>query len=355
MSELARGETVGGRYDVVREIGRGGMQIVYLANDNVLQRHVVLKAPKDTRAARRFHDSAVLSATVNHPNVARTLDYIEYDDRFYLIEEYVHGEDLKKVASRFVRLDAHTAAYVLHHLVRAVAASHRVDVVHRDLKPSNIMVAGGLAFAGLKVTDFGIAKMAEHEVGEHVGGDDDTTAQSSTVMNALAYIAPEVLNAPHDVRKAADVWAVSAIAWELLTGKPPFGSGLQAVTRILDGPAPTLGPALARHPQFGSLASELAALLLTGMDRAVGKRPSAAQLAQSCDRLCYLPPTRELGTVQRYPRDTWGFIQAAAGDDVFFHVQSVVGARPQLGTTVWFTRFKGAPSPRAIPVVPLVS
>ena len=353
MSELASGATVGGRYDVIREIGRGGMQVVYLANDDTLQRTVVLKVPKDTRAARRFHDSAVLSATVNHPNIASTLDYIADNDHFFLIEEYVDGEDLKKVASKFAHLDAHTAAYVLHHLARAVAASHRVNVVHRDLKPSNIMVAGGLSFVALKVTDFGIAKMAEHEVGEHVG-DDDSTAQSSTVMNALAYMAPEVLNAPHNVQKAADVWAVSAIVWELLTGKPPFGSGLQAVTRILGGPEPTLDPAIAGHPQFGPLADELAALLLNGMERAVEKRPSAAQLAQFCDKLCYLPPVRELGTVKSYPRGTWGFIRATAGDDVFFHVQSVIGTRPKLGTTVWFTRFEGAPSPRAIPVVPLI-
>ena len=264
------------------------------------------------------------------------------------------GQDLRKVASKFARLDAHTTAYVLHHLARAVAASHRVDVVHRDLKPSNIMVAGGLDFAALKVTDFGIAKMAEHEVREHVG-DDDSTARSSTVMNALAYIAPEVLNAPHDVRKAADVWAVCAIGWELLTGRPPFGSGLQAVPQILGGPVPTLDPVVARHFQFGTLARELASLLLNGMERAVEKRPSAAQLAQSCDRLCYLPPAREIGTVESYPRNTWGFIRAAAGDDVFFHVQSVVGTRPKLGTTVWFTRFKGSPSPRAIPVVPVIS
>ena len=355
MSELASGETVGGRYEVVGEIGRGGMQVVYLATDDTLQRTVVLKVPKDTRAARRFHDSAVLSATVNHPNIASTLDYIEDDaDHFFLIEEYVDGEDLKKVASQFARLDPHTAAYVLHHLARAVAASHRVNVVHRDLKPSNIMVAGGLSFAALKVTDFGIAKMAEHEVGEHVG-DDDSTAQSSTVMNALAYMAPEVINSPHDVQKAADVWAVSAIVWELLTGKPPFGSGLQAVTRILEGPVPTLDPAIAQHPQFGPLADELTALLLNGMDRAVEKRPSAAQLVQFCDKLCYLPPARELGTVENYPGNTWGFIRATAGDDVFFHVQSVIGTPPKPGTTVWFTRFEGAPNPRAIPVVPLIS
>ena len=294
-------------------------------------------------------------ATVNHPNVAGTLDYIEDDaDRFFLVEEYVDGEDLRRVASRFRRLDPHTAAYVLHHLARGVAASHRVGVVHRDLKPSNIMVAGALSFAGVKVTDFGIAKMAEHEVGEHVG-DDDSTAQSSTVMNALAYMAPEVINSPHDVQKAADVWAVAAIVWNLLTGKPPFGSGLQAVTRILEGPVPSLDPAIARHSQFGPLARELAALLLNGMERAVEKRPAAAQLARYCDKLCYLPPARELGTVENYPRSTWGFIRTAVGDEVFFHVRSVVGTRPEPGTPVWFTRFDGAPNPRAIPVVPLIS
>src|ERR1041384_6157592 len=137
------------------------MQEVYRARDVVLERLVALKVPQDARVARKFRDSAVISARVNHPNVAKTLDYFEESGgKFYLVEELIQGENLREVSVKFERLDPHTVAHVLHHLARGLAAAHRVGVVHRDLKPSNIMVVGGLAFLGLKITDFGIAKMA---------------------------------------------------------------------------------------------------------------------------------------------------------------------------------------------------
>lgn len=352
MSMPKPGDTVCDRYAVVKEIGQGGMQVVFLATDQTFNRDVVLKVPKNASAARRFHDSAVLSATVNHPNIAATLDYVEENDNdFFLVEEYVEGEDLRKVASRFERLDPYTVAYVIHHLARAVAASHHVDVVHRDLKPSNIMVGGGLGFDSLKVTDFGIAKMAKDEVEQHAGTDAESTAKSSTVMNALAYMAPEVINSPHKVEKAADVWAVCAIGWDLLTGSPPFGSALRAVAQILAGPMPILDTVISSHRQFGPLASEVAGLLLKGMNRDASKRPTADQLAELFDQVCYLKPVRELGSVKNWWGGTWGFITANAGDDVFFHQQSVVGIRPEVGHQVWFSRFEAEPEVRAIPVL----
>ena len=189
MNVLATGELVGQRYTVEAEIGRGGMQEVYRARDEVLERIVAVKVPQDARVARKFRDSSVLSAKVNHPNVAKTLDYFEDNaGRFYMVEEYVNGLDLRKITSRFERVDAHTAAHVLHHLARGISASHRVGIVHRDLKPSNVMVVRGLEFEGLKITDFGIAKMAEHEVDQAVSGGAETTRRSTTVMGALAYL-----------------------------------------------------------------------------------------------------------------------------------------------------------------------
>lgn len=354
MSLLKVGESVGRRYRVEAEVGKGGMQEVYKALDTILDRTVALKVPQDDRVARKFRQSAVLAAKVNHPNVAKTLDYFEdAGGRFYLVEEFVPGEDLRQLCARFERLDPHAVAYVLHHLARALTASHRAGVVHRDLKPSNIMVVQGLALRGIKVTDFGIAKMAEHEVGEAISGGNDTTRRSTTMMGALAYTAPEVVESPHDALKASDVWAIAAIAWELLAGTPPFGAGLQALRQVILGGDPVLASAIANHPQFGSLAKELATLIVSCFDRDPRTRLTAEVLAQKCDALCYLPPVREVGTVTNYPRDSWGFI-AAQGDQVFFHTKSLIGEKkPPIGSSVWFTRFEGAPKPRAIPVLPL--
>lgn len=356
MSILAAGATVGDRYTVEAEIGRGGMQEVYRAHDEILQRTVALKVPQDARVARKFRESAILSARVNHPNVAKTLDYFEDEGGlFHLVEEHIDGLDLKRVISQFHRLDPHTVAHVLHHVARGVSASHRAGVVHRDLKPSNIMVAGGLAFRGLKITDFGIAKMAAHEVDEAVSGGEETTRRSRTVMNALAYVAPEVVDAPRTASMPSDVWAAAAIAWELLTGDPPFGSGLRALKQLFSGRTPTLPSAVSAHAQFGPLSRELADLILSCLNRDAAARPTVPELVSRCNDLCYLPPVREKGVIENYRASSFGFIRAAAGDSVFFHTQNVVGdgARPPAGTDVWFTRFDGSPRPRAMPVVVL--
>ena len=318
MSILAIGELVGERYTVEAEIGRGGMQEVYRARDEILRRMVAVKVPQDARVARKFRDSSVLSAKVNHPNVAKTLDYFEDDaGRFYMVEEYIEGLDLRKVTSRFKRVDAHTTAHVLHHLARGVSASHRVDIVHRDLKPSNVMVVGGLEFEGLKITDFGIAKMTEHEVDQAVSGGEETTRRSTTVMGALAYLAPEIISSPHNPSKAADVWAIAAMAWELLVGVPPFGSGLVAIKEILSDKRPALPRAISAHKQFGLLSRQLADVVLSCLRPDPNERPSAVELAARCDEICYLSPMRETGTVVRYPARSFGFIESDAGGEVF--------------------------------------
>jgi eukaryotic-like serine/threonine-protein kinase len=356
VSILAVGGCVGDddRYVIEDEVGRGGMQEVYRALDDKLQRPVALKVPQDAKVASRFRESAVISAKVNHPNVAKTLDYFEDDEgRFFLVEELIEGPNLRQVATRFERLDPHAVSHLLHHLARGVAASHRVGVVHRDLKPSNILVAGGLAFEAVKITDFGIAKMAEKEIGDAVSGGDETTQSSRTARGALPYMAPEIIEHPRTPSPPADVWAIAAIAWELLTGHAPFGSGLRAVTAIVSGNKPTLSKEITAHNQFGPLALSVGNVILRCFEQAPASRPSAEQLVTLCDELCYQPLVREVGVIESYPRPTFGFIRSNGSDSIFFHVKNVLGARPPQGTDVWYSKFDGNPNPRAIPVVPM--
>jgi serine/threonine-protein kinase len=358
MSVLSPGDRVGDRYLIEEEVGRGGMQEVYRAIDETLNREVAVKVPQDARVARKFKESAVISARVNHPNVAKTLDYFEDSSgRFFMVEELVLGMNLRQVASHFDRVDPHTAAHVLHHLARGVAASHRAGVVHRDLKPGNVLVAGGLAFSAVKITDFGIARMAAEEIGAAVSGGEETTQSSRTARGQIAYMAPEVIGAPRVPSMPADVWAIAALAWELLTGTPPFGTGYAAVAAIVMGKMLPLPPAVAGHAQFGGLAKGVHDVVLKCLEADPTKRPTAEQLAKICDDLCYLPPVgRETGTVDNFPRFSggkYGFIQSEAGAGVFFHTRSVVGPKPKVGDPVWFMKFQGQPKPRAIPVVPM--
>ena len=245
-------------------------------------------------------------------------------------------------------------SHVLHHLARGVAASHRAGVVHRDLKPSNILVAGGLAFRAVKVTDFGIAKMAEKEIWVNaVSGGDETTQSSRTARGALPYMAPEVIDHPRTPSPPADVWAIAAIAAELLTGSAPFGTGLKAVAAILKGNKPTLSGEITAHNQFGPLSLAVGNVILRCFEQDPLSRPSAERLVTLCDELCYQPLVREVGVIESYPVRTFGFIRSNGSDGVFFHVQNVLGPPPAQGTDVWYSKFDGSPNPRAIPVVPM--
>lgn len=187
-------DTLGGRYKVKAHIGAGGMQEVYEAYDLLLCRSVALKVPKNKSAEKRFQRSAIVSAKVNHPNVAKTLDYLEEGKRAYLVEELVEGKDLSRVMREdMVIIDPMRTAYIFHRLAKGLAASHHAGVIHRDLKPSNVIAVGGSLLQEVKITDFGIAKMAEEEIADAVEGGDESLTASDTAIGALPYMAPEMI------------------------------------------------------------------------------------------------------------------------------------------------------------------
>ncbi|WP_257228289.1 serine/threonine-protein kinase [Pseudomonas sp. NIBRBAC000502773] len=168
---LQPGVLIGNRYEIERYLAEGGMQYVFIARDTYTDRKVALKTPKNKSAEKRFQRSAIVSAKVNHPNVAKTLDYLVFEERQFLVEELIYGLDMRAALlndSAFI--DPYLAAKVFHHLAKGVAAAHHVGVVHRDLKPTNIMVVGDYSFSEIKVTDFGIAKMAAEEMVAAVEG-----------------------------------------------------------------------------------------------------------------------------------------------------------------------------------------
>ena len=252
------------------------------------------------------------------------------------------------------QLDPVASAWVLHHLARGLAAVHRHDVVHRDMKPGNIMLLGGLKFDGLKITDFGVARMAEQEIDEAVKIGTVTT--SKTAIGALPYMAPEVIDVPGKPTLPADIWAIGALAYQLFSGELPFGQGFAAVPRIQAAVAPTIPKMLQDHPQFSHLSRELHGIVLQCLQRDPAARPTASQLVSLCDRLCYGSIIgRQIGIVANYPARTFGFLRPQGGGDlVFFHVESVLGRQPRIGQRVWYQPFTGTPRDRAHPVVTMV-
>ena len=351
---LTVGDVIGGRYEIKNYINEGGMQFVYAAQDQLAGRLVALKTPKNHSATKRFRRSAIVAAKVNHPNVAKTLDYVRQGDDRFLIEELIVGADMaKSLLRRASFLDPYLAAKVFHHLVKGVGAAHHAGVVHRDLKPTNVMVVGGYSLTEIKVTDFGIAKMAGEEIEAAAEGGDATLTTSQTAVGALPYMAPEAIDTPKEVGSAADVWSLGAMMYHLLCGDPPFGSGLRAVGKILVAAPPEVPAFLRANPQFAPLAGQVIELALACMKRDPAARPTADELAAACGQFCYSLSTRKEGIVKLIKHNSWGFIETSEGD-VFFNNDSVYGpAMPQVGDYVGFSAFDGGGANRAHPLIKL--
>lgn len=343
---------VGGRYQVQSWIGAGGMQNVYAAHDTLFRRDVALKTPKEGAALARFEKSAVMSARVNHANVAKTLDYLEHDGVPYLVEELVVGEDISKFFPKKIPIMPPSAcARIFHQLARGLAASHHAGVIHRDLKPSNIMVVNGASLSSVKITDFGIAKMAEAEINEGIGK--GGTTSSKTVLGAIPYMAPESVTNFATASAPADVWAIAAITYQLLSGKFPFGEGLLSIPAILKGDPPPLPVAISAM-QFRGLGTDLYNIILQCLTSNPTLRLTAEQLVKALGPLCYPVDEYELGTITRVPNSYWGFLRSDTGVEAMYHVDSFYGgAGPVVGQRVWFARHPGTGNDRAFPLVRL--
>jgi serine/threonine-protein kinase len=214
LADEARGLVVTG-YEVLGVLGRGGMGVVYKARQVGLNRTVALKMvlAGDLAGAEqleRFRDEAEAVARLQHPNIIQIHDIGERDGRPFFSLEFVEGGSLAD------RLDGTPwppadAARLLETLARAIHEAHARGIVHRDLKPANVL----LTSAGVpKVTDFGLAKRLDVDSGR---------TRSGAIMGTPSYMAPEQAGGkPGLVGPAADVYALGAILYELLTGRPPF-------------------------------------------------------------------------------------------------------------------------------------
>lgn len=357
MKQLLKiGQVLIERYLVKTYIGEGGMQQVFCAKDRSFNRDVALKVPKNDSAERRFDRSARLSARITHPNVAKTLDYFEEDGKSFLVEELIDGVDLGKYLEKCDPLDPHLTAHILHHLARALVASHHSGVIHRDLKPSNIMVGKDLAATIIKVTDFGIAKMAQEEITNAVDGGEDSITASQTAMGALPYMAPEMIEDSKKATPAVDVWALGALAFRLLSGEPPYGDGLKAVRGILAAETPSRPNIWQFNKQFEPLLTDLWTIIVSCLTKDPKERLTAVQLTEECNELRYIYGPRESGIVETYPIPNMrcGFIRGDNHETVFFHRGSFFGeSRPKVGMKVAYSKYPGTPCPRAFPVVSL--
>ncbi|HEX2859080.1 MAG TPA: protein kinase [Alphaproteobacteria bacterium] len=347
------------RYEITSFVAEGGMQQVYKALDTRLNREVALKTPINDSGQKRFKSSAKMSARVTHPNTAKTFDFFEFEKRQFLVEEFIEGMNLKERYTRdFNYLDPHFACYLIQRIARGVAASHHAGVFHRDLKPSNIMVSNEPTPQVLKITDFGIAKMAEKVIADVINTTDDeektlAIETSKTVKGTVPYMAPELLQNSNP-GLPADIWAVGAIGYELLTGLKPYGDGLKAIAKVMLQKPPTKPLLRNNNLQFSTLNDELWKVLEQCFNFNPDQRIKADSLVIELGKLCYSSASRIEGLISNYGpnRGDHGFIRE--GDkDVFFHRESFYGDKPIVGQRVAFSTSPGQPNPRAFPILPL--
>lgn len=346
---------IGSRYRKGSKIGAGGMQEVFKTKDTNLKRHVALKVPVTASAKKRFDRSAKVSAKVVHPNVAATLDYVREGSDEYLIEELVPGRDLQERFNQdFFAVDVYLAAHVLHHIAKGLAAAHHAGVVHRDLKPRNIMVSDDPGMSVVKITDFGIAKMAGAVISEELEEfhkDSSTITGSKTLVGAIPYMAPEALQQSKDASFPADIWAVGAIGYWLVAGKPPFGTGIPAIARILGNEKPEEPATFGRRNALVPLEEGVLKIINACLNRDAKKRPTADQLILMLGDLCYSTRLRYEGVVDQVgiPGNGSACFAQAATKRVFFHKTAFQGFGTALavGQRVSFSAYNGSPHDRS--------
>lgn len=209
------GKTLGARYEILKEIGEGGMAMVYKARCKLLNRFVAVKVlkneySKDLEFVKRFRAEAQSAASLTHPNIVSVYDVGEENGINYIVMELLEGDTLKDEIEKNGKLPSDTVLKYASQIASALEAAHSAKIVHRDIKPQNIVLtANNIA----KVTDFGIAKMSSK----------DTITSTTSTMGSVHYFSPEHAKGCFTDEKS-DIYSLGVVMYEMATGKLPFNA-----------------------------------------------------------------------------------------------------------------------------------
>lgn len=219
-----------GRYQIVSQLGRGGMGSVFLARDLLLNRNVALKLPtidpRDLNGIERFYREARLAATLKHPSICQVFDVGQHAGQHFITMEVIDGIVLS-AHFRQSEMSQQAIAGLVAKVADAAATAHRAGIIHRDIKPSNIMIREN---GDPVIMDFGLAKSTDK--------DEAHLTLSGALVGTPAYMPPEQIEGkPEAITPASDVYSLGVILYELLTGQLPFrGTLLSVLNQIADMP-----------------------------------------------------------------------------------------------------------------------
>src|SRR5271170_165826 len=235
-----------GKYDVIDVIGRGGMGVVYQARDPYLDRLVAIKMMnvdihENSDFLERFYREAKSTASLRHPNIVTVYDLGEYQNRPFLVMEYLEGHSLESLLRAHRPMALTEKINIIYETCQGLAYAHQHGIIHRDVKPGNIMV---LNDGSVKIVDFGIARLG-----------DNTLTRTGQIVGSLYYMPPEQLrDKPVDTR--ADIYSTGVVLYQLLTYALPFegeSTGSTLAKIISDDPPPFRQFALSYPPELEAI------------------------------------------------------------------------------------------------------
>jgi hypothetical protein len=271
---LRTGVVLGDRFEVRDPLGEGGMGVVYSGLDRRTGEPVAIKviqasSTRQLDALHRFLREAASAATVSHPAVVRTFHVdVSEDGMLFQVQELVEGVTLQSRIRAGHRWDPGVVARAASVLCEALAAAHAKGIVHRDVKPGNVMLTR--VAPGIKLLDFGIAKLYEDALA------DDAGTRTGAILGTPAFMAPEQVDG-RDVTDRADVYAAGVILFLLLTGKYPFGDATPRQTLLNHV---LLAPPNARDLE-PAVPSEMAKVVAACLGKDPGERPTAAEVSRT--------------------------------------------------------------------------
>jgi len=211
--ELTTGATFANRYQIIEELGKGGMGRVYKALDKEVNAKIALKLIKpeiasDKETIQRFRNELKTARDISHKNVCRMYDLNREEESYYITMEYVSGEDLKSFIRRSGQLSMSTAVKIAKQICDGLSEAHKLGVVHRDLKPQNIMIDNE---GNVRIMDFGIVRSLS---GKGITG-------AGVMIGTPEYMSPEQAEGK-EVDQRSDIYSLGIILYEMVTGKVPF-------------------------------------------------------------------------------------------------------------------------------------